>query len=70
MRNLLMIIMSIAAIFVAMLLPPAAIVAVIMLVLLCVFAQPVVVAREAVRVPIPQSAPLRSLADLRAPPRR
>ena len=69
MRNLLMIIMSIAAIFVAMLLPPAAIVAVIMLVVLCVCAQPVVVAHRLASVPLPQSAPLRALADLRAPPR-
>jgi hypothetical protein len=70
MRNLLMIIMSIAAIFVAMLLPPAAIVAVIMLVVLCMCAQPVVAARVLIDVPVPQSAPLRALADLRAPPRR
>jgi hypothetical protein len=70
MRNLLMIIMSIATIFVAMLLPPAAIVAVIMLVVLCVCAQTVVTARVLIDVPLPQSAPLRALADLRAPPRR
>ena len=70
MRKLLMIIMSIAAIFTAMLLPPAAIVAVIMLVALCALAAVVATDHALVRVTLPPSEPVRSLADLRAPPAR